>query len=90
MTKLQTLRHNAWQLLVSIDQLLNVVTGLLAMKAVYADETLSSRMHRRRLAGKPTVADVIDTVFKCLGDKDHCRESYESERLRRQMPPELR
>lgn len=69
-------------ILIAIDQLCNTVLN------GEPDETLSSRAHRRRLAGKPFLAECIDAIF-CL-DPNHCRESYESERLGRQLPPELR
>lgn len=32
----------------------------------------------------------IDAVASMFGDKDHCRQSYISEQLRRQLPPEMR
>jgi len=70
--------------LIAVDQLINAVSK------GWPDETLSSRAHRRRLAGKPQPADALDGFFRLFGDVDHCRESYESERLGRQLPPEAR
>jgi len=70
--------------LIAVDQLINAVSK------GWPDETLSSRAHRRRLAGKPRLADGLDSFFRLFGDVDHCRESYESERLGRQLPPEAR
>jgi len=70
--------------LIALDQLINAVCG------GWPDETLSSRAHRRRLAGKPRLADALDRFFRCFGEPEHCRDSYESERLGRQLPPELR
>jgi len=70
--------------LIAVDQLINAVSK------GWPDETLSSRFHRRRLAGKPRLADALDGFFSLFGDRDHCRESYESERLGRQLPPEAR
>lgn len=79
------MRFLVLQLVISIDQLFNVLLG------GYADETLSSRAWRayydKKLFGlvfKP----VIDTIF--FFDKDHCFNSFLSERLDRQQPPENR
>ena len=33
---------------------------------------------------------ILDKIALCFGDYNHCYESYESERLRRQLPPEFR
>ena len=63
--------------LIAFDQLVNAIGG------GWPDETLSSRAwrwHRR----------VIDCVAALLGDKNHCEESFNSERLGRQLPPEAR
>ena len=68
--------------LIAFDQGINALAG------GWPDETLSSRAHRRRLAGKPRLADCIDRLF--WWEADHCRESFESERLGRQLPPEAR
>ena len=67
---------------VALDQLANALLG------GWPDETISSRAHRRRLNGKPFLANLIDRLF--WFDRDHCRESYESEREGRQLPPEAR
>ena len=72
------MRFRIKQTLIALDQLLNAVLG------GWADETLSSRSYRE----KPRLAKFIDTLF--WFDKDHCYESYVSEQLRMQMPPELR
>lgn len=76
------LHPDYFQVLVAIDQLVNTFLG------GYADETLSARAHRRRLRGKSGVAKVIDYVF--FWQQDHCKEAYESELNRMQLPPELR
>lgn len=76
------LHPDYFQVLVAIDQLVNTFLG------GYADETLSARAHRRRLRGKGGVAKVIDYVF--FWQQDHCKEAYESELNRMQLPPELR
>ena len=72
------------QSLISLDQTINafVFVG-------WSDETLSSRSWRLR--DKPhffIVHKVIDTIF--FFDDNHCKESFESERLRLQSPPEER
>ena len=71
--------------LVALDQLVNALCG------GWPDETISSRAWRLELAGKGSwPRRVIDLAARLFGDRDHCRESYESERLGRQLPPELR
>lgn len=67
---------------IAFDQMLN------AFLFGWPDETLSSRAYRLALAGWPLPAQVIDCVF--FWQKEHCKESFESERLGRQQPPELR
>jgi len=91
-TLLATIRHNLWQCLVSWDQALTctALSLLVCWEKSWADETLSARAHRRRLEGKPWLASMIDRLFAQFGDKDHCKEACESERLGRQLPPELR
>jgi len=68
--------------LIAFDQGINALAG------GWPDETLSSRAHRRRLAGKPRLANFIDCLF--CWEAEHCRESFESERTGRQLPPEAR
>lgn len=72
------------QILIAIDQLANSIIG------GWADETLSSRCWRmgRYSAHWEALRRLIDLLF--FWDADHCRMSYESERLRLQAPPELR
>ncbi len=73
---------DGFQILVALDQLINTLIG------GYADETLSSRAHRRRLRGKGGVAWVIDHIF--FWQDEHCKTAYESELERAQLPPEFR
>ena len=89
---LAIIRHNIRQCLVSWDQALTctALSLLVCWEKSWADETLSARAHRRRLAGKPWLARMIDWFFGLFGDKDHCKEACESERFGRQLPPELR
>ena len=71
------------QVLIAFDQVANTLLG------GFADETLSSRAYRlRHRMPYKFYHWFIDLLF--FFDPDHCRMSYESERLRLQMPPELR
>lgn len=102
MTRGQIVRHNGWQTIVSLDQVLHCFGGLLtsllllcirdaSLPVVWADETLSSRCWRWHKDGvRSWPCRCLDKMAAWLGDKDHCRTSYESERTRRQLPPELR
>ena len=69
-------------LLIALDQLLNALCG------GWPDETLSSRCWRMNLAGRDWPRCVVDGLF--FWEARHCQKSYESERLGRQLPPELR
>ena len=74
-----TLKH-VW---IALDQLLN------AYFKGWPDETLSSRAWRWEKNGKRNwPRRLIDRVL--FFDPDHCRESYNSERTGRQLPPECR
>lgn len=67
--------NRAWKILVSYDQLLNVLFG------GHVDETFSSRCHRNRHKAKYAKAvKVIDFLFlKVIGQENHCEEAYLSE-----------
>lgn len=83
--------HNFYQLLIALDQLLNVLlcSILLPGEKSWGDETLSSRAWRWHIAGiRSWPKIVIEAIF--FWEKNHCRESFESERLGRQLPPEAR
>lgn len=70
---------------IGLDQLINALCG------GWPDETISSRAWRWELCGiRSWPRRLLDGLALILGDKDHCRESFESERLGRQLPPELR
>lgn len=72
-------------ILIALDQLLNALAG------GWPDETISSRAYRWDVSGvRSWPRRCIDRVAAWLGDTDHCRASFESERLGRQLPPELR
>lgn len=79
------MRRYCKQVLIAVDQTANALLG------GWADETLSSRLWRNReRPGWKQARLVLDAVAGALGDKDHCRESYISERQHNQLPPELR
>lgn len=74
---------DCFQILIAIDQLINTLFGGMA------DETLSARAYRLELErGRSWARKLIDGIL--WFDKDHCKESYESEILRRQLPPSMR
>ncbi len=73
------------RMLIALDQLLNTLLG------GWPDETLSSRAWRWELAGvRSWPRRLIDSLAALLGDHNHCRSSWESERTARQLPPEFR
>lgn len=83
------LLHNLKQLLIALDQLANVMIGLVCGYQSWSDETLSAKAYRLELErGRTWARKLIDGLF--FFDKDHCRTSYESEVLKRQMPPSMR
>lgn len=69
--------------LIALDQCVNAMLG------GWPDETLSSRCWRWELHGvRSWPRKAVDALF--WWEPEHCRESYESERQGRQLPPELR
>lgn len=69
--------------LIAHDQLINALCG------GWPDETLSSRAWRMEQNGKRSwPRRLIDWLL--FFDKNHCQESFISEREGRQLPPELR
>ena len=70
-------------ILIALDQLVNTLAG------GWPDETFSSRCWRWSKDGKRDwPRRVVDGLF--FLEVEHCKSSYESERLGRQLPPELR
>lgn len=75
MTRGQIIRHNGWQTIVSLDQALHCLGGLLAalllacirdaaLPVVWTDETLSSRCWRWRLDGvRSWPSRLVDWLF---------------------------
>jgi len=85
------LKHNIFQLLVSFDQVLNVLFSMIFRykEKAWADESLSSHAYRIFLeTGKRNPMDIYNKIF--FWQDDHCKEAYESEKERKHLPPELR
>ncbi len=71
--------------LIALDQAVNTLCG------GWPDETLSSRAWRWHMGGvRHWPCRVIDRAATFFGDTNHCEESFMSERLGRQLPPEAR
>lgn len=100
-SRVKVLAHNLRQTAIALDQLVNALVGavlaLLRLAGIlwrpvglwWADETISA--HCWRLRHFP----VWGSARKCVDallffDSNHCEESYKSEVLRLQCPPELR
>ena len=102
MSRSAPLRHNLYQLLISLDQSVNgiigVITALLYLlfgigrgERYWGDETISSHCWRWHIGGiRSWACRLVDRLAALFGDTDHCKTSYESERVGRQLPPELR
>lgn len=70
-------------ILICLDQLCNTLLG------GYPDETLSSRAYRLDVSQINSLPrKLIDTLL--WFDTNHCEESFISERIGRQLPPECR
>lgn len=72
------------RVLIAINQLGAALLG------GWPDEVMSSYAHRLHAAGKPFgwTRHVINWLF--FWQDDHCRQAYEEEQRRYQMPPALR
>lgn len=71
------------QVLIAFDQLINALLG------GGADESLSAHAWRQHLEGKRDWPYLLINALLFFDD-DHCRESYESELERNQLPPSMR
>lgn len=74
------------QFAIAIDQVFNTLVYFKSDGFGYADETLSARAWRLR--HKSNAYKWIDGLF--FWQKEHCRASYQSELLRKQLPSEYR
>ena len=71
-------KEHCLQFLIAADQLVNTIFG------GYADETLSSRCYREN-------RKVAQFFINCLFfNFNHCKEAYESEKLKNHFPFDLR
>lgn len=71
------------QFLIAFDQTVNTLVWLPGDGFGMADETLSARAYRLRREF-PWLMKTIDFIF--FWDKEHCRNSYISEVLRKHLP----
>lgn len=82
----------AWlkQFLHALTQLINTTIPPLDGTVGWADESVSSRAHRAKTNGAILgfMENVINWIF--FWEKDHCKSAYNSEALRRILPPESR
>ena len=80
-----TFIHNCKQLLIAIDQVFNVLIGLICFKKAWADETMSANAYRlEQERGRKWPRFLIDAIF--FWQPNHCKTSYESEVMRKQLP----
>ena len=85
------LKHNLFQFLVSIDQVINVLFSMIFRynEKAWADETLSSHAYRIFLETRKTFPmKLYNKIF--FWQDDHCKEAYYSEKDSKHLPPELR
>lgn len=81
------LRQWIFQVVVALDQLGSALTG------GWADETISSRLYRLDEQGSSRARALrmaVDSVASWFGQDRHCFRSYQAERIRAQLPPEMR
>lgn len=75
-----------------MDQCLNVIVFSIARPRAkhWADETLSARVYRHAEIKKDRrwPMALINAIF--FWQTDHCRQAYESEMKRTQLPPGMR
>lgn len=65
---------------IAADQFANAVRG------GEPDETLSAAAHRLHLKGRSGWRNFINRIF--FWQEDHCKDAYESEKNRKQLPKE--
>lgn len=84
-------KHNLFQLAVALDQFLNVLVCMIIepKEKHWADETFSAHTYRHYREGEwKAMYWLINRIF--FLQKNHCKEAYESEMNRTQLPPEFR
>lgn len=65
---------------IAFDQTANAIRG------GEPDETLSAAAHRLHLKGRSGWRNFINRIF--FWQEDHCKDAYESEKNRKQLPKE--
>ena len=80
------------QFVIAIDQLLNTVVWDSLGGFGKADETLSARAWRLQASSSnwKYFRVVLDKIFAIFNDKDHCYNSWLSEKNRKQLPEEYK
>lgn len=79
------------QIGIALDQLINALIPPFITLS-WSDETLSARTHRAAKRGKivgKAFEPFINLLFRWRGP-DHCRNAYQKELERRNLPPEYR
>jgi hypothetical protein len=79
-----------WQFLRALTQVGNTIIPPLDGTVGHADESMSARAFRAKRDGHLLggLADFINWIF--FWQDDHCKAAYESEYVRRLVPPEHR
>ena len=89
MTFFEVLKHNLYQLAISIDQDFNVIVSTFYKEKGFADITLSANAYRwDKLGIRSTPRKIIDALF--FWQKNHCYSAYLSEIERKHMPEDSR
>lgn len=84
-------KHNLYQLLIALDQFLNVLICMFIepREKHYCDETMSAHIYRHSCKGKwKWLHWLVDKMF--FWEEEHCKQAYESELERYQLPKEYR
>lgn len=101
MTRLEIFKHNFYQLLISFDQfisnLIGVILSLITLifpwlpktDLFWADETFSSKCWRWEIEDQITKPrKTVDIIL--FFDENHCYTSFKNETLGKQLPPRCR
>ncbi len=84
------IKHNLWQILICIDQLVYCVACLCFGAKAWADCTLSAAAHMWRLEGKRRWPQIIIDALFYLVERNHCHKSYIAEQERQHIAPSMR
>ena len=94
------MKHYFKNLLIAVDQLINAIFGgycdetisAMAFFGGYCDETISAMAYRNYIHGRwwgVVLKKSIDLIFWPI-EKEHCLQSYITEKRRAQLPKEYR